>query len=264
MQRRQFTWKDYTISYLEEGEGKPLVFLHAFPFNALMWEPQVTRLAKHYHVLAPDIPSFGYSRPTPDILTMELAAQVLKGLIDHLHLDTIALVGLSMGGYMALAFADLFPEHLATLILADTHAGADAPEKKEQRLQFIEEIRASGTHLLFQRFLLSTLGKTTRSSHPALVEQVHHLMTMASPETIISALRGMAQRPSRFHVLSKLPCPVGILVGEEDFLTPLSDAESMQTLSSHASLIVIPHAGHMSNLENPAFFNTSIQKFLTP
>jgi len=262
MKRSSFTWKGYTISYIEEGKGQPLLFIHAFPFNALMWEPQLKAHSDTYHVLALDLPGLGESRPIPHALTMELGADAAAALLDHLSIQKTSLCGLSMGGYTALAFAQQHPHRFTSLLLADTHAGADSPEKKQQRQQFIRQIQNQQTEALLDQFVGSTIGRTTKEKHPEIVTQTRKIMAMAAPKAIASALRGMAQRPDRFSVLQKLAVPLLVIVGEEDTLTPLSDAEFMADACPDAQVKVIPYAGHMSNLEQPQRFNQVIQGFL--
>lgn len=262
MQRKQFQWRDYTISYLEEGSGDSIVFVHAFPFNALMWESQIKELSDSYHVIVPDIPSFGSSYPTPEILTMELAANFVNALLENLKVKKASICGLSMGGYISLAFTELFPEKLDKLILADTHAAEDPPEKKSQRQKFINQIQEKGTEELFQQFIKSTLGPNTRKNNTDLVLYARNILEMAKPESIISALRGMAKRPARFQILKKINRPVCVIVGEDDIITPLSDAEDIVNATPNSILKVIPRSGHLSNIENPSFFNSVIRDFI--
>ncbi|MBN2603597.1 MAG: alpha/beta hydrolase [Candidatus Thermoplasmatota archaeon] len=262
MQRKEFQWNEYTISYLEDGSGDTLVLIHAFPFNALMWKPQLEKLANNFYIIAPDIPSFGSSFPTPNILTMDLAANFVNALLDHLDIKKANICGLSMGGYISLAFTEFFSEKLEKLILADTHGAEDFIEKKLQRQKFINEIEKVGTGKLLEQFVSSTLGPSTKAHNLDLVCQVRKIMEMAKPETIISALRGMAERPARFNVLKKIKRPVCVIVGEDDFITPLSDAEDIVNSTPNAILKVIPNSGHLSNIENPNFFNNVIKDFI--
>jgi pimeloyl-ACP methyl ester carboxylesterase len=262
MKRKQVILGKYQLSYLEEGKGKTVILIHAFPFNALMWEQQLKELGKKFHVIAPDIPSFGSSQPTPPLLIMEKAATFVSTLLDRLQVDKAAVGGLSMGGYISLAFAELYPEKIEKLILADTQAAADTPDKKEARKKTVQEIRETGSALFMERFIPSILGKTSLQDRPKVVEKVKQLVQMASPEAIVSALQGMAQRSARFHVLQRLNVPILIVVGEEDTLTPLSAARQMIRRGLHSQLQVIPKAGHLSNIENPGYFNQALLNFL--
>jgi pimeloyl-ACP methyl ester carboxylesterase len=262
MNRSTFSWNGYNISFLEKGQGAPIVFLHAFPFNALMWEPQFKELSTTYHLIALDLPGLGQSTPIPETLTMDLGADVAAALLDHCELSSATICGLSMGGYTALAFAEHYPEYLESLVLADTHAAADSPEKKQQRHHLIHQINHQGPASFFKEFIPSIVGTTTKKNHPAIISRIQSLLDMANNNAIVSALQGMAKRPDRFTVLQQLSTPVLILVGEEDMLTPPSDAKRMADASPQAQLEVIPETGHMSNLENPHRFNGAIQTFL--
>ena len=262
MKRSSFTWNEYTISFIEVGQGESILFLHAFPFNALMWEPQFKELSKSYHLLAVDLPGLGQSTPIPDTLTMDLGADVAAALLDHCHISSATICGLSMGGYTALAFAEHYPEYLESLVLADTHAAADSPEKKQQRQHLIKQINNQGPASFFKEFIPSIVGTNTKKNHPETISYIQSLLDMANINSIASALQGMAKRPDRFSVLQHLSVPVLVIVGEEDGLTPPSNAKHMADASSLAKLAVIPNTGHMSNLENPQQFNAALHTFL--
>lgn len=263
MQRKSIKIQNYTISFLHEGSGQPLVFLHAFPFNALMWEHQLEELGKKHQVIALDFPSFGASHPTPPALSMDLAASLTHDLLQNLQHEQVTVIGLSMGGYIALAFAELYPEMISTLVLADTHGREDAPEKKRQREQMITTLKTKGTAPLIQQFPHSTLGKTTLDHRPDVLKKVHSLMNMASAEAIVSALRGMAMRPNRLGMLKQFSKPVYVIEGDEDILTPLSDAEDIVEAAANSTLHVIPKAGHLSNIEQPTHFNSIINSIIS-
>ncbi|MCA1691211.1 MAG: alpha/beta fold hydrolase, partial [Actinobacteria bacterium] len=119
------------LHYLEAGSGDPpLVLLHAFPLNAAMWEPQVADLSDRWRVIAPDLPGFGKSAPFPEdsAVSIDGMADVIAGLLDELDVPEVALGGLSLGGYVAFAFARRHRPRLRALVLADTRAGADSDE----------------------------------------------------------------------------------------------------------------------------------------
>jgi len=262
MQRKSVHIEEYTISYLEAGKGDPLLFLHAFPFNALMWTAQLQSLSRHFHVIALDFPSFGASSPTPNVLTMDLAALITENLLNHLDIKQTALAGLSMGGYIALACAEHMPQRISTLILADTHARADTSQKQQQRHKMVLELQQQGSDSLIQQFPLTILGKTTLQQRKNIIQQVQEIMKMASTDTIISAIKGMAMRPNRLAILQQFTKPVSIIVGEEDTLTPLADAQEMAKVTPQATLHIIPKGGHLSNMEQPALFSNIIQTIL--
>ncbi len=263
MTRKILHWNDYKINYHDVGNGDPVVLIHAFPFNSRMWEPQIKELSEQFRIITMDLPGFGQSTPTPDILTMESCATIIKALLDHLTIESVTIGGLSMGGYVTMAFARRYPNMIKKMILADTRASADTEEGQQSREEAAQQVLREGTRAFVENLLLKLLGKTTRSKNPELVSHVQSIMMEATPRAIAAALRGMARRPESFDVLETLSIPALVIVGEEDTITPKSDAESMTRHLKDSMLITIGKAGHLSNLEAPSRFNIALKSFLT-
>src|SRR5690606_2811817 len=155
-------------SYREaEGQGTPVLFLHAFPLQKAMWDPVVDRLAGRA-ALAVDLPGFGGSRPVPERPSMDGYAAAIAAFLDALNVDRVVLCGLSMGGYLAFAFWRQHRERVAGLILADTRAGADTPEAREGRFNLIARLKEEGSRAATGS-LPNLVGPTTREAQPGLL-----------------------------------------------------------------------------------------------
>jgi 3-oxoadipate enol-lactonase len=236
----------------------PVVLLHAFPLNATMWEQQRAALGTR-PVLAPDLPGFGRRAPgTPELDAFALA--VLEDM-DAAGIERAVVVGLSMGGYVALRLHALAQARVAGLVLADTRAGADDEAARAKRTNQAARARREGVGWL-EELLPALLGETTRGESPEVLASVRALLNQAEPEGVARALEAMRDRPDSTSTLGAIGAPVLAIVGEEDSLTPVHEARRIADAVPDGSLAVIPRAGHLSNLESPDRFNDLLLEFL--
>jgi len=228
-----------------------VVLLHAFPLSSEMWQPQVEALGNGCRIITPDLRGFGDHAGASGSLA-EMADDV-AGLIR----EPVVLGGLSMGGYVALAFARKYPAKLRGLILADTKAEADDAAGKANRDKMIAFAESHTSREVID----SVMPKMATT--PAAVEQVRALASKQSPAAIANAVRAMRDRPDASDVLPTIRVPTLVIVGSDDQLTPLPIAQNLAGRIAGAKLEVMPGAGHISNLENPAAFNNVLRAFLT-
>lgn len=253
------------LAVVDEGSGIPLVLLHAFPLSSTMWSAQRVALTDVARVLTPDSRGFGRS-PQPDGAepTLDAYADDVAQLLDRAGLDTVVLGGLSMGGYVAMAFARRHPDRLRGLVLADTKAGADPPAAADNRRRIADLLTADPrSTVLVEEILPKLLGTTTTTERPDLVAQVQAWVGAAPAAGAAWAQRAMAARPDSFATLRAVAVPALVVVGEEDELSPVTDAEAMTVALPDADLVTIPGAGHLSAVERPAEFTAALRAFLT-
>ncbi len=244
------------------GKGPALVLLHAFPLSRAMWEAQRNGFPGR-RLIAPDLPGFGGSPRRPEGLTMEAAAREVAALLDRLGVKgPAAVLGLSMGGYVALEFARLFPERLGALILACTRSGADSPEGAQGRYQTAQRARSEGLAFLADTMPARLLGRTSAAHEPGLAGRLRDLILANEPGGIADALVGMAQRRDLTPLLPRLSLPVLALAGEEDTLIPPAEAQAIARAVPGASLKLLPGCGHLPNLEAPEAFRDAVSSFL--
>jgi 3-oxoadipate enol-lactonase len=237
----------------------PVVFLHAFPLNAGMWASQLAALGSRT-AIAPDFPGFG-GRVVSEAELARFAQAAIEDM-DAAGIARAVVVGLSMGGYVALRLQALAPERLAGLVLADTKAGADDDAARAKRTDQAARARQEGVAWLGDALLPALLGRTTLRERPEVVAAVKAMMAEADPEGVARALEAMRGRPDSTRQLPDIQVPVLVLVGEEDALTPAAEAQKIADGVRDGRLEVIPEAGHLSNLEAPERFNDALLSFL--
>ncbi|MBI1850411.1 MAG: alpha/beta fold hydrolase [Planctomycetes bacterium] len=195
----------------------------------------------------------------PPPARMDEMAGDVASLLDRLGIEAAAICGLSMGGYVALAFVRLFPKRVRALVLADTRAGADSPEGRKARHDMVALVRAEGARAIADRLLPKLLSP---SAPPAARELVRRMIESTPVEGIVGALLGMAERPDSTDLLAKIACPTLVICGTEDVITPLAESRELVAKIPGATLVTIPGVGHVSNLEAPAAFDSALVDFL--
>lgn len=246
----------------ESGAGDPLVLLHAFPLNRRMWDPQMQELGAGRRVITPDYPGFGRSpRPCaqPDVRHY---AEGVRELLDSLGLESVALGGLSMGGYVALAFMRLFPERVSSLILANTRPDADPEEVRETRRELARRVTEEGVGILPGLQMERLLSAKTLQDKPDVVEEVRGMILESSPDGVVAALGAMKDRPDSTEELGEIDVPTLVIAGEEDELSTPEVMEEMARKIPGSRYVTLPDAGHLSNLEAPEEFNAALSGFL--
>jgi pimeloyl-ACP methyl ester carboxylesterase len=271
--RRRFEHQGRMISYLEGGSAGPspgtLVLLHAFPLAAEMWAAQLTAAVAGWRFLAPDLRGFGESSLEPPeggstlpAFSIDDYATDVIALLDILKVGRAVVAGLSMGGYAALAVARRAGTRVGGLVLADTRLEADSESARAGRDELLGVLGAGGAAAVVDRLMPGLVGATTRQSRPDVVADVRRLAGMQDPEAVRRAIHRLRDRPDSTATLEAFAGPVLIVVGAEDEVTPVDVARQMHGRAPGAAFAVIEHAGHLSNLEQPAEFNAALGRFL--
>ena len=254
---------DINLAYTDLGAGPPIVLIHGYPFNRSLWTEQAELLRSKHRVVAPDLRGFGESDSSEGPATMSRMADDVASLMDALEIERAVIGGLSMGGYVALAFARMFPARVSAMVLADTRAQADTEEGKQTRSQQAEKALSEGMAGIADAMLPKLLTPETVSKRPELVKRVRDMMLKTKPEGAAAALLGMAERDDQTEFISSIQAPALIIVGREDAITPVADSEKMQSRIAGSRLVVIENAGHVSNLEQTEQFNDALLGFLS-
>ena len=226
-----------------------------------MWRGQVAALAADYRVITPDLRGLGAS-PLAETATMADMARDVAALLDELEIRRAVIGGLSMGGYVTLEFARLFPERALSLVLADTKATADTAEARAGREKQAQLILAGGMAAMVKDFLPKMVAPRVFTEQPEVVAQIREMILAANPQGAAAAQRGMAARRDHLDYLPQITVPALIIVGSEDIPTPVSEAKLMRAALTDSRLLVIENTGHVANLERPEEFNAALDSFL--
>ena len=255
---------DVYINYVERGvpQGLPVVFIHGFPFNHSMWEPQMLALPNDIRAIAFDVRGHGDSDVADGIYTLEFFVDDLIALLDHLVLKQAVLCGLSMGGYIALRAMERHPDRFKGLVLCDTQSAADSNEARVKRSASIRAVRTNGVKAFAEGFVKAVFTPQSFESKPGAVDKIRNIIEANAPLGICGTLVALASRTDTTASLSQIKVPTLILVGEQDAITPVAASQSLHDKISGSEMVVIPNAAHMSNLENPEEFNTALLRFL--
>jgi pimeloyl-ACP methyl ester carboxylesterase len=247
------------IAYERVGEGPPLVLVHGAAVDSRMWGLQLAALADEFTVVAWDEPGAGRSSNAPAEFALADYAGCLAALIDALDLGPAHVAGLSWGGTVALELYRHRPELVTSLLLVDTYAGwkGSLPEEEVQaRVEGLRQMLAAANHLFDP-----TLPGLFAGDPPADVVPLMKAMAAdVRPESMRTALLVMAETDQR-DLLPHIVVPTLLIWGELDARSPLTVARQFETAIPDAKLVVIPDAGHVSNLEQPELFNDAVREF---
>jgi 3-oxoadipate enol-lactonase len=272
MRREQVKIGRKQISYLTSAPPAPatrqhplrtVLFLHAFPLQAAMWEPNLGALPEGWRGIAPDLRGFGES-PLPDSdkhRISEFAGDVID-LLDRLEISEAVCVGCSMGGYVLFEMIRTAPQYAAGAVLVSTRAGADSDEGKANRRKMIERLESGGVAAIASEMVPKLIGATSQRERPDLERQVRNLILGNPPEAIKTAITAMMERADSTPLLAKIKVPALIIAGAEDTLIPPSQAEEMHRAIPGSAWKILANGGHLLNLEQTTSFEALLYQYL--
>jgi pimeloyl-ACP methyl ester carboxylesterase len=231
------------LAYTRRGKGTPLMLVHGFPLDHHLWDEVVPLLEDTFDLIIPDLRGFGESSTVDSFYTMEDYASDLAGLLDHLGIQKAAIAGHSMGGYVALAFARLFPERVRGLALVASQVPADAEERKQGRYKSAAEVAEHGIGSVVE----TMTPKFT--SDERLQAFARESMERQQPAAYIGALKAMAERIDSTPLLPSFHFPVILVHGDADSLIPIDRAREVKATLPQAHLVEISGSGHMPMME---------------
>jgi 3-oxoadipate enol-lactonase len=246
------------VNYFDQGTGPAVLLIHAFPLNHTMWEPQIGPLLEDFRVIAPDIRGFGGSQPATAWTTEEMADD-LRELLDKLDITDCAVVGVSMGGYIAFSFWARHSRYVRQLVLSNTRARADSDKEKAARNEMIAALEQNGAAILPDRMLPRLLKP---NPNPEAVARVRAMIAEASTSAATYAVMAMRDRPDSSSLLYRVGCPTLVITGEEDTIIRVEDCRAMADAIPGSRFMRIGASGHLSSLENAEQFNRALLEFL--
>jgi 3-oxoadipate enol-lactonase len=249
------------LTYTERGQGDLLVLLHGFPLDGRIWDDQLAELSKSYRVIVPDLRGFGKSACDESFTIASLADDV-HALLVQLGALPCVLGGLSMGGYVALAYHRKYAATLKGLIFVDTRASADNSEGKAGRDKMVLLVRQSGATAVADQMISKMLTPVTIAHRPEIHDKVREIMEACPPVTIAHACIAMRDREDYTCDLPSIAEKSLVIVGDADPIIPMDTALAMAKAIPESKLAVIKGAAHLSTMEQPGEVNRVMKEFL--
>jgi pimeloyl-ACP methyl ester carboxylesterase len=237
------------ISYTDQGKGDVIILIHGYLETSEVWNSFATRLAGSYRVITVDLPGHGKSDLPGEIQTMDIMAEAIKKLIESLGIRKVFMTGHSLGGYIILAFADLFPEMLSGYCLFHSHPLADMPEALENREREIALVRAGKKDLIYPENVAKMFASINLDKFQAGLQRSKEIASSIPGEAIIAVLRGMMARPSRLAVMESGRVPCLWILGAMDNYINCELAQTKVSLPANAELAILKNSGHMGFIE---------------
>jgi pimeloyl-ACP methyl ester carboxylesterase len=249
---------DRDLGYSDAGQGRPLILVHAFPLDGRMWQETASALVGRCRVIAPDMRGFGESDLGDGRHSIADMADDVAALMDNLGIAKAAVGGMSMGGYVALAFAARHRDRLEKLVLADTRAAADSDAAHAGRAGALALVEQQGVEAYLER----QLGVLLSLAASEEVRNRVRSLGRQSPAAVCAGIRALRDRPDRRAELVRIACPTLVMVGKEDRISAPAEVAEMARAIPGSRLVEIAGAGHLSNLENPSDFVAAVADFV--
>jgi len=237
------------IHYTDQGRGQVIVLLHGYLETSEVWNSFSRKLAAKYRVISPDLPGHGQSDIFEETHTMENMAEMIKELLESLEIRKAFLTGHSLGGYIALAFAEHFPDKLSGYCLFHSHPLADSPEAMEKREREINLVMAGKKDLMYPDNVAKMFAAQNLKKFNASLERSKQIACSIQGEGIIAVLKGMMARPSRLAVMEKGKVPCLWILGTMDNYIDCKQAQTKVKLPQNAELEILKNSGHLGFIE---------------
>ncbi len=262
-QHRTIMLDGRTVHYRDEGRNnkKTLVLLHGFMQSLDVWSSYVLTYMHHLRVITIDLPGHGLTDSFAEVHSMDFMARVVKAVLDEAGVDQCVMVGHSMGGYVALAFAEKHPYTLRGLGLVNSHALSDSEQHRQNRETVCEQVRENRASYIVN-FVPTLFDDCNRAALSQDIKDLQDQCLETRTEAIIAAQRGMMDRPSRIPVLQQLEVPVLFVYGKDDNRIPLEIALSQAMIPHHSEILLLDKVGHMSFIEEREYVKPRIKNFV--
>lgn len=244
---KQIQFKNTSISYSDTGKGTTIVLLHGFLENQSMWDNYIATFSKKNRVVTIDLLGHGATECLGYVHTMEDNADAVHAVLSELRIRKVILVGHSMGGYVALAFAELYPEYVKGLVLLNSTATADSEERKVNRDRAIRAVKQSFVNFI-SLSISNLFSEGNRERLATEIEIVKNKALKTQLQGVVASLEGMKIRNDREVLLHLTTFPKLLVLGEKDPVLPHNETKQ-QVENTEVELVVFPD-GHMSHIEN--------------
>ena len=251
-----------TIRFKDEGKGPVIILLHGYLESLEIWSEFSADLAKHCRVISIDLPGHGKSGVLRNVHTMELLAQTIKSVMDHLEINKYFMVGHSLGGYVTLAFLELFPECLSGLSLFHSHSLADSDETIENRNREKKMVENGEKDLIYKVNIPKAFATDNLEKFSGQVDYANKIAMNISGEGIVAVLNGMISRTDGSNILARTSLPFLWILGRKDNYIPYEVIIKKIELPKHGKLITLENSGHMGFIEEKQRSMEAILEFV--
>jgi len=253
----------FKMSFADEGAGPPVLLIHGFPLCSKMWSPQTKALTMAgFRLITPDLRGFGESEAGDFPFGMDLFADDIIALMDHLEVEKAVVGGMSMGGYILLSLLDRYMDRISAAVFIVTRGNADDRQGKERRTVLADAVVSGRPYAVAEAFESVLFGPRVRTDRPELVSEVRRWMDMASPEALAGGLTGMRDRRNYLPELGRFNLPALVIGGEKDICLSPDFSRDIAAGLPDSRLHIMDGVGHMANMEAPERFNDLILSFL--
>ncbi len=249
------------IFYRVTGMGQPVILLHGFPLDGNIWQAQEYLLKDGYKVIIPDLPGSGKSENIPD-MSMEGMAEVIHAIIHKEDISRCTVIGHSMGGYITLALAEKYPNHVNAIGLFHSTAYADSEEKKLSRKKGIASIQENGSFAFLKILIPNLFSENSLHTHKDVVDRLLEKGKEFKADTLAAYYMAMMRRPDRTNVLKNTELPVLFMMGEHDKTIPLSGILALCYLPEKSYIHILKDSAHMGMVEEHQKSGNALKNFL--
>ncbi len=239
------------LHYSKIGSGFPIVLLHGFCENRYLWSHQMNALQHDFKLISFDLTGFGDSKidPNEDEYSIEYLAEQVHHSLEKMGVAEYILIGHSLGGYVALAFAEKYPQRLKGLGMFHSTAFADSEEKKQNRDKTLDFIKRNGVDLFAKSFVQPLFSRQNRDSLTQEIADAQEIVQQTPVDTILKATEAMKKRPDRTYVLKSASYPVLYVIGKEDLAVPLAQSEAQCYIPQKNVVHILEQVAHMGMIE---------------
>jgi len=258
-----FLYRGRRIHYTDSGDGAVIVLLHGYLESSEVWNGFSGKLALSFRVISVDLPGCGLSDVFGEVHSMEFMAVAIKELFDHLGIIKVFLTGHSLGGYVTLAFLELFPDLLSGYCLFHSQPFADTPAAIEKRKREIEIVKMGKKNLMYPDNVIKMFASPNLEKFSDALQRSKNIASRIPGEGIIAVLNGMMIRTSRLTFMEEGKVPCLWILGSMDNYIPHDFIQKQVNLPDNAKIVILANSGHMGFVEEEEFTIRTIREFVS-
>ena len=260
---KKILYKQSTINYNVDGDSAiPIILIHGFLEELSIWDNLYKKLSTTNKVIAVDLPGFGKSESISEVHSMSLMAVVVEKILNKEAVSECIMIGHSMGGYVCLAFADLFPKKIKGIVLFHSHAAADDNMAKHNRDRTIEIINKNHSKFI-SAFIPTLFAEENIYKYSVEIKHLTEASLQTDDKGIIAALMGMRDRKDYLEFIKEIDIPVLFIIGKQDSKIPLEKINLQITLPKISEAIILDNVGHMGFIEAKDITFATIDSFVS-